>query len=191
VTRELTPLTEAQRELAGSPKALACARAVARRYAALYPHLEHDILSAAHLGLVHAARRFDPARGLKFGTLAYHRVVGAVRDELRAKLPQGFRRDDRGGCPEVVGLADLPGLPDGGQFEVAECGAGEVGEDLERADAVAALAARLKPRQRHVVVSAFTRCATFETVGRELGITQSGVSQLYKAALAKLREVLA
>jgi RNA polymerase sigma factor for flagellar operon FliA len=49
-----------------------------------------NLESAGVLGLVEAANRFDPDRGVKFETYAYPRIRGAVVDELRRNscLPQ-------------------------------------------------------------------------------------------------------
>lgn len=44
-----------------------------------------DLLSAGMLGLVKAARSFDPTREAEFKTYAYIRVRGAVLDEMRGK----------------------------------------------------------------------------------------------------------
>jgi RNA polymerase sigma factor for flagellar operon FliA len=49
-----------------------------------------NLESAGILGLVEAANRFDPERGVKFETYAYLRIRGAVVDEMRRNscLPQ-------------------------------------------------------------------------------------------------------
>jgi RNA polymerase sigma factor for flagellar operon FliA len=44
-----------------------------------------DLISAGTLGLVRAARAYDPGRDAEFKTYAYIRVRGAIIDELRAK----------------------------------------------------------------------------------------------------------
>jgi RNA polymerase sigma factor FliA len=46
-----------------------------------------DLVGAGNLGLVEAARRFDPARGTSFHTFATHRIRGAIRDSLRQADP--------------------------------------------------------------------------------------------------------
>ncbi len=52
-----------------------------------------DLWSAGALGLVDAARRFDPARDVRFETFAEHRIKGAMLDELRRMdhLPRRLR----------------------------------------------------------------------------------------------------
>ncbi len=42
-----------------------------------------DIMSAGIVGLLDAADRFDPSRGIKFQTFAQPRVDGAIKDSLR------------------------------------------------------------------------------------------------------------
>jgi RNA polymerase sigma factor FliA len=42
-----------------------------------------DVIGAAELGLVEAARNFDPSRGVLFKTFAYYRIRGAIYDALR------------------------------------------------------------------------------------------------------------
>jgi RNA polymerase sigma factor FliA len=42
-----------------------------------------DAIGAAELGLVEAAQKFDPSRGVLFKTFAYYRIRGAIYDALR------------------------------------------------------------------------------------------------------------
>ncbi len=44
-----------------------------------------DLISAGTVGLVRAARHFDPSRGAEFSTYAYIRIRGSVLDELRQR----------------------------------------------------------------------------------------------------------
>ena len=46
-----------------------------------------DLVGAGNLGLVEAARRFDPAQGTSFGAFAQHRIRGAITDSLRRLDP--------------------------------------------------------------------------------------------------------
>ncbi len=49
------------------------------------PMDKEDLISAGTLGLVKAARAFDPARNVEFKTYAYIRIRGSVIDELRGR----------------------------------------------------------------------------------------------------------
>ncbi|MCL1980711.1 MAG: FliA/WhiG family RNA polymerase sigma factor [Proteobacteria bacterium] len=44
---------------------------------------KEDMISAAMVGLIDAANKFDDAKGVKFKTFAEHRVRGAILDEMR------------------------------------------------------------------------------------------------------------
>jgi len=44
---------------------------------------KEDMISAAMVGLVDAANKFDPTKGVKFKTFAEYRVRGAIFDEMR------------------------------------------------------------------------------------------------------------
>ncbi|GAM09286.1 RNA polymerase sigma factor WhiG [Geobacter sp. OR-1] len=63
------------------------ARRIARKIAAhLPPHLDRDdLMSAAVIGLIMAANRFDPTRGVQFISFAEQRIRGTILDELRAQ----------------------------------------------------------------------------------------------------------
>ena len=52
-----------------------------------------DLISVGLQSLVERARRFDPSRGLKFKTMAEHRIRGAMLDEIRAMdwVPRSVR----------------------------------------------------------------------------------------------------
>ncbi len=50
-----------------------------------------DLISAGTVGLVRAAKAYDPAKDAEFGTYAYIRIRGAILDELRSRsfMPSG------------------------------------------------------------------------------------------------------
>ena len=66
---------------------LAFAKQVTQKIAVQLPgHLDRDdLMSAAVIGLIMAAERFDPNRGIKFKTYAEQRIRGTIIDELRAQ----------------------------------------------------------------------------------------------------------
>jgi len=52
----------------------------------LPPHLDReDLMSAAIVGLITAAERFDPNRGVQFKTFVEQRIRGTIMDELRSQ----------------------------------------------------------------------------------------------------------
>jgi RNA polymerase sigma-B factor len=60
------------------------ARRLARRYARGDADLQEELEQVAALGLVKAARRFDPARGTAFPTFAIPTVLGELRRHFRS-----------------------------------------------------------------------------------------------------------
>jgi RNA polymerase sigma factor FliA len=67
---------------------------VGRISSRLPPHLDQqDLMSVAVIGLITAAERFDPGRGIQFKTFAEKRIMGSIMDELRAQdwLPRTLR----------------------------------------------------------------------------------------------------
>jgi RNA polymerase sigma factor FliA len=46
-----------------------------------------DLVGAGTIGLIQAVDRFQPTRGLQFGTYARHRIRGAMLDFLRGEDP--------------------------------------------------------------------------------------------------------
>jgi len=72
---------------------------IANRIATRLPHERDldDLVSAGMIGLVEAATRFDPARGMPFGSFAGMRIEGAILDSLRQadRLPRSLRHTQR------------------------------------------------------------------------------------------------
>jgi RNA polymerase sigma factor for flagellar operon FliA len=75
---------------------------VAKIAAQLPQHLDReDLMSAAVIGLITSAERFDPARGVQFKTFVEQRIRGTIMDELRSQdwltrsLREKFKRLER------------------------------------------------------------------------------------------------
>ncbi|GAM09677.1 RNA polymerase sigma factor FliA [Geobacter sp. OR-1] len=73
------------------------------KIAAQLPHHldREDLMSAAVIGLITAAERFDPTRGVQFKTFVEQRIRGTIMDELRSQdwltrsLREKFKRLER------------------------------------------------------------------------------------------------
>ena len=85
-------MPEASEELARFESGLDLVEAMARRIAReVGPHAElADLVSYGREGLLDAARKFDPARGVPFRGYASFRIRGAIIDGIRqsARLPR-------------------------------------------------------------------------------------------------------
>ena len=88
-----------------------------------------NLESAGVLGLVEAANKFDPERGIKFETYAYTRIRGAILDELRRNcpLPQHVLekvarvRKAKEALPPGSGVDDVAAAAGLSRDEVADC----------------------------------------------------------------------
>ena len=81
-TQIAEPLTDEQRDLASRYFPLAVA--TASRFCQSSRLFRDSIYSAASLGLVYAARSFDPSRGIEFSVFAKHRIVGEIQSAMSA-----------------------------------------------------------------------------------------------------------
>jgi RNA polymerase sigma factor for flagellar operon FliA len=72
---------------------------IANRVAARLPHERDrdDLVASGLMGLVEAASRFDPDRGMPFSAFAGLRIEGAILDSLRQadRLPRSLRHTQR------------------------------------------------------------------------------------------------
>src|ERR1700691_6453904 len=89
-----------------------------------------DLVGAGTIGLIQAVHRFQPSRGLKFGTYAKHRIRGAMLDFLREEDPlsRTERRRTRtanaateGALPTTISLEQLPAHEPRGEYSAARC----------------------------------------------------------------------
>jgi len=171
------PLTEPERELAAANIKLAYF--LAGRWATFAPHLADAFLSAAMLGLCTASARFDPTRGLPFGTFAGQCITGAMRNAIRDEWPKGYRRGERrAGAPrsrrlsKALASTDLP-----------------IGWELESEDAVNALSRSLPPKVAGAVRTFYTRADALrmKDAGRLLGVSECHVSRMLTCAREYLK----
>ena len=156
---------------------------LARRFVSAGEGLE-DLRQVAYIGLLKAARRFDPARRVPFAAFAVPTIVGELRHHVRdgawpVRVPRGVRRresDLRRPASVAVPLAESGELvaPD----ELAE---------TENRLLVASLLGGLETRERTIVSRYFFSGWSQARIGRELGISQIHVSRLLRGALETMR----
>lgn len=162
-------------------------------------------------GLVEAAARFDPGRGVPFDAFAKHRIRGAMLDGIRAKHWLGrhaYRRLRLG--KGLLGRAPAndtePDLfartsGDGSIIELAELGPGDadtrwngrrmvqlpITEDDTLAALVAAHRHRLPVRQRRILELCYQEGKSLTEAAREMRAGVSWASRLHSRALEALR----
>lgn len=119
---------------------------IVNRVSARFPRgVERDeLVQAAMVGLIEAARRFDPRRGVAFSTFAGRRIEGSILDGMRASCwtPRTVRSHQREIATAELRLQDRLGRR-ANELELAD----ELGVSLDE------LAARRASVERGVVVS--------------------------------------
>jgi len=161
-----------------------------------HPYLEMDDLVAVGVeALLRAAERFDPDRGVAFGTFAYLRVRGAMCESIGVVGPftRGMVRR-RQGRPERR-------PPSVFRFDERRVGAAqscsEVEEEVTSAVDAAILGPRLTraldaldQRDRQIILRHYFSGDTLHDIGRDLGRSRSWACRVHMRALARLRAAL-
>ena len=158
-----------------------------------------DLVGAGTIGLIQAVDRFQPARGLQFGTYARHRIRGAMLDFLREEDPLS-RTERRIRAAEATNAATgektasatislewLPAQDPRKMCARAGCPSSQL---VDRADLRRARRA-LSARENRVISLLYELDWKNRDVAWELGVNESRVSQIKRVALAKLRAGLA
>lgn len=162
--------------------------------------LEQDAIG----GLVTAARRYDPDRGVRFTTYATWWIRQGLFNNAPAANVIRLPRDPKGRASDRALKAWRPASID----EPSESGSSHAemladrgegpGEAMQRADVVALAAGavgRLGPRDAEVVRRRFGLDGrppeTLEEVGDRLGLTRERVRQIQKRAMDRLAKLLA
>lgn len=169
-----------------------------------------DFTQNAMLGMLEAMGRFDPGRGLDFIAYAKLRVRGAVfngvrvfltgtdratdplRYEARLESLADSRRSQSAPDP-LLGFADTVALLGTG-FLLETAGPPE---SLQASRVETALRHQLleamdelSDRERLVLSTHYLDQIQFQEIAAHLGLTKGRVSQIHKAGLGKLRELL-
>jgi RNA polymerase sigma factor for flagellar operon FliA len=170
---------------------------VAKRIARRLPHVVQldELVSAGTLGLIDALTRFDPTRAQWFAQYAEIRIRGAILDELRHMdwLPRAERaRVRRGEQAEtlhaVVSIDDVreDGFDSVGSADDLSPSAGL--EHSAKKQRLAAAIAALPHKQQQVLSLYYVEELTLKQIGELLGVTESRICQIHRAAVAALRE---
>jgi RNA polymerase sigma factor FliA len=167
--------------------ALRYTRKIARNTAQRVPGELDDIISAAYLGLLDAAARYDAGRGVPFEGFAHRRIVGAIRDYLRGQDFVGRRTRSRINAGE---LSEPSMIPIRTRSEVASGEGVVVSSDPEQETGAEASMAvdTLCPRHREFVALYTYHGYTLREIGLKWGVTESRVSQIKAEVECLLRE---
>lgn len=185
--------------------------------AGLPDSVDRDNLEAAGmLGLVEAAHHFRPELNVRFSAFAYHRIRGAILDELRRNCPLSQRMLERwstirkaveelGGYSTIEEIAEKITLS---PEEVSACMEAirltrpeewheefgfrvnpmlsEVEQDEKRKQLEDAIM-NLDERSRAIVIMYYREEMRLKEIGETLGLSESRVSRLLSEAIRKMR----
>lgn len=157
-----------------------------------------ELVSAGHVGLVDAARKFDPARGVQFGAFARRRILGAMLDHLRRldELTRHQREQVRAGTMPFFLLqlhvdddafAHRAGLD---KLEAPRTHGTETLQQRFLSEHIEREMARLTQRERYILTEYFWHDRTLGEIVQVLGISESRASQIKDRALVRLKRWL-
>lgn len=179
----------------------------ARRYRAFGLPLE-DLIQEGNLGLLEAARRFDPAFGVRFAGYAAFWVRYAIEQYIRRNLSvvrpgRGQRGGEAGGrrsrvLPDESLNEAVAGLDTERQTLLEDPGPGpeesmaSIETGMQRSTLLATALQALSEREREIVVSRWLsdRRVRLARLGDQLGVTAERVRQIELAALRKIRRAI-
>lgn len=188
-----------------------------RVVAALPDSVDRDNLEAAGLlGLVEAAHHFRPELNVRFSAFAYHRIRGAILDELRRNCPLSQRMLERWSIIRQAieshdGYATIEELAESTQLsskEISECMEAirltrpeewneEFGfrvnpmlseiEQEEKQQQLEEAIMGLDERDRSVVIMYYRDELRLKEIGQVLDLSESRVSRILSEAIRRMR----
>lgn len=174
-----------------------------RRELALGGEVE-DLVAFGFGGLLEAAHRFDPSRGVRFKTFAYHRVRGAMLDGVRKMTTIPRRAHAAFQAEAAVRPTAAPTSLDKGFLRIsanlttASPLQGRFGDESPEAVLLKQESLRrllmalngLSHRERALIRGHYFEGRRLDLIAGELGISKSWASRLHTQALAQLRRAL-
>lgn len=136
-----------------------------------------DLISAGCYGLLLAARRFDPSRGVGFGVFARSHVHGALMREIQTAM-----KGSGVGADEVLIIGsdiEPESLPDTRDAQAAD--------SAETAQVRELLEYQLSERERLIVTLYFYEELTLAEIAEVVSESESAVSRALRGAIDRLR----
>lgn len=139
-----------------------------------------DLVSAGCYGLLLAARRFDPSRGVGFGVFARSHVHGALMREIQTAMKgSGVGTDD----VLIIGSdIEIESLPDTHDVHAAD--------SAETAQVRELLEYQLSERERLIVTLYFYEELTLAEIAEVVSESESAISRALKGAIDRLRAAM-
>lgn len=180
----MTPLPKAVRN-AMVEENMGLAYFYARKFQA--SHMEYeDLVQEGMIGLMDAAERFDPDRGVKFATYAMWHIRKTIMEAIRS-------RNDIVRTPRRHELKSCVTLENAEQMVDSEPAASDLLEAEEEHDAIHHCIRRLPAREAIVIRLRHginTEKLTLKKVGHILGVSPERVRQIQNDAEENLRQIM-
>lgn len=151
-----------------------------------------ELIAVGNQGLVEAASRYRTSGGASFATYAYHRVRGALLDEVRraSPLPRRVARALRAGEAVRPCWKIQLGPSSRGQADPTQLPADQLLEAEQRRAAVREAVDTLPVRERALLEDYYFEDASLTDAGRALGVSKSRASRIHGRAVSRLRRSL-
>lgn len=150
-----------------------------------------ELNSAALLGLVLAASRFDDSKGVKFATFAVPTIIGTIKRDFFGDKSKFTRRVVNGkDIFERISIDSLNRtVPLKTEVEFIECCGGcfDIDKEIENIDLQIAIS-KLDELQRKIINMIYFEGKSQCEIGRLLKTSQCTISRINKKALQILRE---
>jgi RNA polymerase sigma factor for flagellar operon FliA len=143
-----------------------------------------DLIQAGNVGLLQAARTFEPGRGAPLAGYAKFRIRGEMLDMVRRNM--GRERT----------VSPMPSDPDGStDWESRIPASAESSPQLgvlnrQRSQVIVEEIERLPARYRAVVRLRYSREMTLREIGALLSVNESRACQIHQRALSRLKRAL-
>ncbi|MBC7644867.1 MAG: sigma-70 family RNA polymerase sigma factor [Thermoleophilia bacterium] len=157
-----------------------------------------DLVQQGRMGLMEAARRYDPTSAASFKTFATYRIRGEIIDGMRA-FSQNRPAESGSWNESVEAIGEGGGSDDGiGSFISSVQALGmafnlatsttenPLEESLEK-QALWTAVSRLPERERHVCELLYKMDMTMQDIADVMHTSKASVSRLHKRALERLR----
>ena len=198
-----------------SSEHFAMAQRIAKKASRGLPdHMREDVLADAYLGLADAREKFDSTKGVPFDAYLPTRIKGSVLDckrrsdilprrerkalkekeALRTEQEARNRASDPSADPSA-GLPDAPVRPTAVDADVLGYLASDEASPEEQAiksEQIRRLreAVRALPERDQTILSLAEEEIPIAEIGKQLGVSESRISQLHRRAVERLKEYL-